>query len=125
MFFLCKLCFWMTVSVLLLQSDAVTGRRADPEARELSKIMGSARETISAASKICKDQRELCAAAPGILTMFGHRIAAGARRISLMQDAAGQTPDGGREDRPSSSRGTLTRSDLEPAWHEPGSKPSV
>jgi hypothetical protein len=121
MFFLLRMAFWLGVVCVFLpsfgtKSDA-TGTQIDPvEAVTLASA------AVSDARGFCERQPQACVAGGKVAVAIGHKAEAGARTLfefistKLSEPAA---PAEEAELKPAPGQGTLTASDMAPAWRAP------
>jgi hypothetical protein len=132
MFFLLRMAFWLGVVCVLLPGGT---RTASPEAQiDATEAMTIAGAAVSDARGFCDRQPEACKAGGKVVIALGHKAEAGARtlyefitaklndRSASRSKAAAGKADAGRSEAttvPAANvdHGTLTASDLSPAWH--------
>jgi len=127
MFFLLRMAFWLGVVCVLLPSG---GSRSNAPNASINPT-----EAVTMASAAVSDMRGFCARQPNacavggkVATALGHRAEAGARTLyhfisARLADTMASKPAGKTAAKPvqvsASDRGTLTASDMQPAWHAP------
>jgi hypothetical protein len=132
MFFLLRMVFWLGVVCVLLSSG---GKSTSPEAQiDASQAVTLASAAVTDVRGFCERQPDACEAGGKVAVAIGHKAEAGARTlydfISKLRDksASAEKADGktvpaslaGKGNVGASSvSGTLTPTDLTPAWHAP------
>jgi len=139
MFFLLRMAFWLGVVCVLLSSG---GKSTSPEAQiDASQAVTLASAAVTDVRGFCERQPDACEAGGKVAVAIGHKAEAGARTlydfISRLREksAAGEKADskGDSKTVPASvagksnagttgsvgHTGTLTPTDLAPAWHAP------
>jgi Family of unknown function (DUF5330) len=127
MFFLLRMAFWLGVVCVLLPSGGPRGSAPDAQI--------DAKEAVTLASAAVSDMRGFCGRQPNacvvggkVVSAIGHKAEAGARTlyqlISAQFDKPAAAPPSDKmaakvADVPAQDRGTLTASDMQPAWHAP------
>jgi hypothetical protein len=118
MFFLLRMTFWLGVVCVLLPSSNSGG----PEAQiDPGQALTVATAAMSDARGFCERQPHACVAGGQVATAIGHKAEAGARTLyQFISTKLAEKP----EEPPAKtvtagSPGTLTSSDLQPAWHQP------
>ncbi|MGH6664824.1 MAG: DUF5330 domain-containing protein [Pseudolabrys sp.] len=122
MFFLLRMAFWLGIVCVLLPSGT---KSTSPDANiDATQAMTLASAAVSDARGFCERQPNACMVGGKVAVAIGHKAEAGARTIykfitaKLAEQsapaektaaAAGQT----------ANQGTLTASDIQPAWHAP------
>lgn len=115
MFFLLRLAFWLcVVCILLPSSNKTTSTGAQIDASE---AMTLATAAVSDVRGFCERQPDACVTGGKVAVALGQKAEAGARTLyefvtKLRERAASGDGTG-------SIQGTLTPSDLAPAWHAP------
>ena len=136
MFFLLRMAFWLSVVCVLLPSGGA--KTATPDAQiDAAQAVTLASAAVSDARGFCERQPDACAVGGKVAVAIGHKAEAGARTLfefistklaeSTAQPAPVATADKSAGNRsagklvPVTARGngTLTPSDLQPAWHAP------
>jgi hypothetical protein len=143
MFFLLRMAFWLGVVCVLLSSG---GQSTSPESRiDASQAVTLASAAVTDVRGFCERQPDACEAGGKVAVAIGHKAEAGARTlyefISKLREkpAATEKADGkgdgkavpaslagksnsgttGSLGNNSHNLGTLTPTDLAPAWHAP------
>jgi hypothetical protein len=143
MFFLLRMAFWLGVVCVLLSSG---GKSTSPEAQiDASQAVTLASAAVSDVRGFCERQPDACEAGGKVAVAIGHKAEAGARTlyefISKLREkpASTEKADGKGDNKTvpaslagksnagttgslgnnSHSSGTLTPTDLAPAWHAP------
>lgn len=121
MFFLLRMAFWLGVVCLLVPSGGPRG--SAPDARI------NAKEAVTLASAAVTDMRGFCGRQPNaciaggkVANALGHKAEAGARTLYRLIAAQFDKPPAGKTKVDAvapQQRGTLTASDMQPAWHAP------
>ena len=129
MFFLLRMAFWLGVVCVLLSSG---GKSTSPEAQiDASQAVTLASAAVTDVRGFCERQPDACEAGGKVAVAIGHKAEAGARTlydfISRLREksASAEKTDGkpvpaslaGKGN--ASVSGTLTPTDLAPAWHAP------
>jgi hypothetical protein len=126
MIFLLRVAFWLGVVCILLPSGGARSRAPDAQI--------DAREAVTLASAAVSDMRGFCARQPNacmvggkVASALGHKAEAGARTLYRLISAqfGGSTTVSTPAGKPAPQvavvsardRGTLTASDMQPAWH--------
>lgn len=127
MFFLLRMAFWLGVVCLLLPNNSGSHTN-DIDAKEVGTVASAA---VSDMHGFCARQPDACVAGSKIAIAVGQKVEAGARTmfefvsnklagestasapIPKAKTAAKVTPVSAHE------QGTLTRTDLQPAWRGP------
>jgi hypothetical protein len=130
MFFLLRMAFWLGVVCVLLSSG---GKSTSPEAQiDAAQAVTLASAAVSDVRGFCERQPDACEAGGKVAVAIGHKAEAGARTlyeiISKLREKPADKADG--KTIPASlagkgnagvtgSVGTLSPTDLAPAWHAP------
>jgi hypothetical protein len=121
MFFLLRMAFWLGVVCVLLPS----GGAKTPDAQiDASTAVAAAGAAMSDMRGFCERQPGACVVGGKVAVAIGQKAEAGARTLYEMISAKlnDKTPTAGTTGQklvPTSVQGTLTPSDLSPAWHGP------
>jgi hypothetical protein len=122
MFFLLRMAFWLGVVCLLLPG---TEAQSPQTAIDATQAMTVASAAVSDASGFCERQPNACVVGGKVAAALGERAEAGARTLyrfisTRLADKPAE-PDKTRLVRVSDQprQGTLTDSDMAPAWHAP------
>ena len=121
MFFLLRMAFWLGVVCVLLSSG---GNSTSPEAQiDASQAVTLASAAVSDVRGFCERQPDACEAGGKVAVAIGHKAEAGARTlyefISKLREKPAEKADGKAVPAPVAGKGTLTPTDLAPAWHAP------
>jgi hypothetical protein len=143
MFFLLRMAFWLGVVCVLLSSG---GKSSSPEAQiDASQAVTLASAAVTDVRGFCERQPDACEAGGKVAVAIGHKAEAGARTlydfISAKLRERAEKSDGKADSKPvaasvagknssgnlgnsgnlgtSGVSGTLTPTDLAPAWHAP------
>ncbi len=118
MFFI-KLAFWIGVAVLLLPTDA----------QQQARLYTTATSAVERATTFCDRNPATCTAAAGAWTSFLKKAEFGARLVGdLMSSSGRQAPEASPPPRQNTSantsepRGTLSSTDMQPAWRGPSAR---
>ncbi|MGH6726788.1 MAG: DUF5330 domain-containing protein [Pseudolabrys sp.] len=122
MFFLLRMAFWLGVVCVLLPSGTKT---ASPEANiDAKQAVTLASAAVTDARGFCDRQPNACEVGGKVAVAIGHKAEAGARTIyefittKLSENSAPADKTATKVISVSApGRGTLTASDLTPAWH--------
>ena len=109
MFFLLRMTFWLGVVCVLLSSG---GKSTSPDSQiDASQAVTLASAAVTDVRGFCERQPDACEAGGKVAVAIGHKAEAGARTlyefISRLREKS------------ASNTGTLTPTDLAPAWHAP------
>jgi len=130
MFFLLRMAFWLGVVCVLF---SVGGKSTSPEAQiDASQAVTLASAAVSDVRGFCERQPDACEAGGKVAVALGHKAEAGARTLydfistKLREKPAEKSDlkaDGkaatGSVAGKGTNPGTLTPTDLAPAWHAP------
>jgi hypothetical protein len=136
MFFLLRMAFWLGVVCLLLPGSGP--KSSDPQI-DATQAMTVASAAVSDARGFCGRQPDACVAGGKVAAAVGEKAEAGARTLfqfitarlagkSTETDRSAAIMNTAQNDKPAArvvkvsdqtQRGTLTRSDMQPAWHAP------
>ena len=119
MFFLLRMAFWLCVVCVLLPSGT---QSTSPDAQiDASEAVTFASAAVSDVRGFCERRPDACATGGKVAVALGHKAEAGARTLyelftrlrekSVAPERADNRVDGGQ--------GTLTPSDIAPAWRSP------
>ncbi|HXD46614.1 MAG TPA: DUF5330 domain-containing protein [Pseudolabrys sp.] len=127
MFFLLRMAFWLGVVCLLLPASGTKSPDGKIDATEAMTVASAA---VSDARGFCGRQPDACVTGGKVAVALGQRAEAGAR--TLYQFISDKLADkGGDKAAPGDKQaaklvtvseqthGTLTRNDMQPAWHAP------
>ncbi len=121
MFFLLRMAFWLGIVCVLLPSVASKSNAPDAQIDPVQAVT-LASAAVSDARGFCERQAEACVVGGKVAVAIGHKAEAGARTIyefisaKLAEPAA--SPDKSVA-KAHPERGTLTASDMAPAWQAP------
>jgi len=122
MFFLLRMAFWLGVVCVLLPSGA---KSTSPDAKiDATQAMSLASAAVSDARGFCARQPDACVVGGKVAVAIGHKAEAGARTIyefitSKMNEPSAPDEKTAAKETPAPGQGTLTSSDVAPAWHAP------
>ena len=124
MFFLLRMAFWLGVVCVLLPSGTKsTSPDANIDAKQAVTLASAA---VSDARGFCDRQPDACVAGGKVAVAIGHKAEAGARTIyefitaKLSEKSAPAEKTGAKAISVSApGQGTLTPTDMQPAWHAP------
>jgi hypothetical protein len=130
MFFLLRMAFWLgVVCVLLPGGTKSTSHDAQIDATQAMTLAGAA---VSDARGFCERQPDACKVGGKVAVALGHKAEAGARTLyefvstKITEKSAPEQKTAGKTGPTSAAKvvpvsnvdhGTLTPSDLSPAWH--------
>ncbi|HYC17354.1 MAG TPA: DUF5330 domain-containing protein [Pseudolabrys sp.] len=117
MFFLLRMAFWLGVVCVLLPSG---GKSTPPEAQiEASEAVTLAGAAVSDVRGFCARQPDACVTGGKVAVALGHKAEAGARTIyEFISKLRAKSASSEKPGKPG-SEGTLTSTDMAPAWHAP------
>ena len=129
MFFLLRMAFWLAVVCVLIPGGS---KSTSPDAQiDAGQAVTLATGAVSDVRGFCERQPDACEAGGKVAVALGHKAEAGARTIydfisKVREKSAEKT---GSTEKPSNKpgsdagqragQGTLTATDLQPAWHAP------
>ena len=128
MFFLLRMAFWLGVVCLLLPGSGAKSPDAKIDANEAMTVASAA---VSDARGFCERQPDACLTGGKVAVALGQRAEAGARTLyqfiserlsdksADVKTAQADKPDARVVPVSDQARGTLTRTDMQPAWHAP------
>lgn len=135
MFFLLRMAFWLGVVCLLLPGSGAKSPDAQIDATQAMTVASAA---VSDARGFCERQPEACVAGGKVAAALGQKAEAGARTLYQFisakladkpadADRTGTVDKTAEADKPAAklvtvsdrAHGTLTRNDMQPAWHAP------
>jgi hypothetical protein len=115
MFFLLRLAFWLCLVCILLPSG---NKSSSTDAKiDASEAVTMATAAVSDVRGFCERQPDACVTGGKVAVALGQKAEAGAR--TLYKFVTKLREKAGSGDRTGSVQGTLTPSDLAPAWHAP------
>jgi hypothetical protein len=121
MFFLLRMAFWLTVVCVLLPSGTKSNSPdAQIDATQAASLAGAA---VSDMRGFCDRQPDACVVGGKVVVAIGYKAEAGARTIyefinSKLAETSATTPTK-LVPAPTANKGTLSASDIAPAWHAP------
>lgn len=134
MFFLLRMAFWLTVVCVLLPSGGEKSSSPDVQVNAVQAVT-LASAAVSDMRGFCERNADACVVGGKVATVIGHRAEAGARtifefvsnKLTDSKSASAEEPAPARVVGVSATgalaapaiKGTLTQSDLKPAWHAP------
>jgi hypothetical protein len=124
MFFLLRMAFWLTVVCVLLPGGGKsTSPDAQIDAAQAATLAGAA---VSDMRGFCDRQPDACVVGGKVAVALGHKAEAGARTIYEFisaklaeKSAPAEKTVAKAAPAPAAGHGTLTASDMAPAWHAP------
>ena len=124
MFFLLRMAFWLGVVCVLLPSS---GKSTSPDANiDATQAVTLASAAVSDVRGFCDRQPDACVVGGKVAVAIGHKAEAGARTIydfitTKLNENTGSVDKPAAKTVPVSApgQGTLTATDLQPAWHAP------
>jgi Family of unknown function (DUF5330) len=119
MFFLLRMAFWLAVVCVLVPSGKSTSPDAQIDASQAVTLAGAA---VSDVRGFCERQPDACETGGKVAVALGHKAEAGARTIfDFISKVREKSASNDKSGKPASdaSQGTLTSSDMAPAWHAP------
>jgi len=132
MFFLLRVAFWLTLVCVLVPGSKSNAPDAKIDAGQAFTVASAA---MSDARGFCERQPQACSAGGEVAAAIGHKAEDGARTLyQLISEKLADKPAekaAPKRDEiaekiaetghtvPVATRGTLTASDLQPAWHGP------
>ena len=115
MFFILRIAFWLAVVCILLPGGTkTTSPDAQMDASEAVTLAGAA---VSDMRGFCERQPDACVTGGKVMVALGHKAEAGARTIYEFITKLREKAASGEKAGP--VQGTLTPTDLAPAWHAP------
>jgi Family of unknown function (DUF5330) len=124
MFFLLRMAFWLSVVCVLLPSGTKSAAPdANIDAKEAVTMAGAA---MSDMRGFCDRQPDACVVGGKVAVALGHKAEAGARTIyefitAKLNEKSASPEKTAAKVIPASGpgQGTLTQTDMAPAWHAP------
>jgi hypothetical protein len=122
MFFLLRMAFWLTVVCVLLPSGTNSNSPdAQIDATQAASLAGAA---VSDVRGFCDRQPDACVVGGKVAVAIGHKAEAGARTIyefinSKLTEKSAPAATAKLVPASTASKGTLSPSDMAPAWHAP------
>jgi hypothetical protein len=129
MFFLLRMAFWLTVVCLLLPSGG--NKETSPDAQiDATQAVSLASAAVSDMRGFCDRQPDACVVGGKVAVAIGHKAEAGARTLyEFITAKLNEKPTPADLAAPKvvpmsatgrdMPKGTLTPSDMQPAWHAP------
>lgn len=130
MFFLLRMAFWLGVVCVLLPGGS---KSSSPDAQiDATQAMTLAGAAVSDARGFCERQPDACKVGGKVAVALGHKAEAGARTLyefvstKITEKSAPEQKTAGKTGASAAAKvvpvsnvdhGTLTQSDLAPAWH--------
>jgi Family of unknown function (DUF5330) len=127
MFFLLRMAFWLCVVCVLL---SFASRSSDPQTQiDAKQAVTLASAAVTDARGFCDRQPDACQVGGSLVVALGHKAEAGARtlyqfisaKLNEPSEPAGKSGTTAAKVVPVSGagNGSLTPSDMQPAWHAP------
>jgi hypothetical protein len=122
MFFLLRMAFWLGVVCVLLPSGT---KSASGDANiDATQAMTLASAAVSDARGFCARQPDACVVGGKVATAIGHKAEDGARTIygfimAKLAEKSAPAENSVASTGQIAGKGTLTASDVQPAWHAP------
>jgi len=118
MFFLLRMAFWLCVVCVLLPSG---NNSTSPDAQiHASEAVTLASAAVSDVRGFCERHPDACVTGGKVAVALGHKAEAGARTLyDLITKLREKSTSSEKSDRPASGQGTLTPTDMAPAWRAP------
>ena len=129
MFFLLRMAFWLSVVCVLLPTGGT--KTTSPDAKiDATQAMTLAGAAVSDMRGFCERQPDACVVGGKVAVALGHKAEAGARSIyefinAKLNEKSAPADKASAKLVPASAtgqgmaNGTLTQSDMAPAWHAP------
>ncbi|HEY1309910.1 MAG TPA: DUF5330 domain-containing protein [Pseudolabrys sp.] len=122
MFFLLRMAFWLGVVCVLLPSGAkTTSADANIDAKQAMTLAGAA---MSDMRGFCNRQPDACVVGGKVAVAIGHKAEDGARTIyefitAKLNEKSAPAEKTAAKEATAPDQGTLTSTDVQPAWHAP------
>jgi len=117
MFFLLRMAFWLCVVCVLLSAG---GRSSSPDAQiDASEAVTLASAAVSDMRGFCERQPDACVTGGKVAVALGHKAEAGARTLYDFVSKLREKSAAGEKTGKPASDGTLTATDMAPAWRAP------
>lgn len=119
MFFLLRMAFWLGVVCVFLPNVGSKAPEAQIDPVEAVTLASAA---VSDARGFCERQPQACLAGGKVAVAIGHKAEAGARTLFEFISTKLTEPSASAEKpaaKPAPGQGTLTASDMAPAWQAP------
>ena len=121
MFFLLRMAFWLGVVCVLLPGSGAKSPDAQIDATQAMTLASAA---VSDARGFCERQPDACKVGGKVAVALGHKAEAGARTLYEFvttklneKSAPAAKTSAAKPEASNVDHGTLTQSDLNPAWH--------
>jgi hypothetical protein len=120
MFFLLRMTFWLCVVCVLLPSGT---KSTSPDAHiDATQAMNLASAAVSDARGFCGRQPDACVTGGKVAIAIGRKAEAGARTLyefitAKLSETSAPAEKTAAKDTSAQGQGTLTASDIQPAWH--------
>ena len=119
MFFLLRMAFWLCVVCVLLPSGS---KSTSPDAQiDASEAVTIASAAVSDARGFCERRPDACVTGGKVAVAIGHKAEAGARTlyefITKLREKSATSEK--TDNKAAAGQGTLTPSDMAPAWRAP------
>ena len=118
MFFLLRMAFWLGVVCVLLPGNSAKL----PESQiDTASAVSAAGAAVTDMRGFCERQPQACVVGGKVAVAIGTKAEAGARTLYelISSKLSERTAGSDQKSAPISSQGTLTPSDIAPAWHSP------
>jgi uncharacterized protein DUF5330 len=118
MFFLLRMAFWLGVVCVLLPSGM---QATSPDANiDPKEAMTLATAAVSDMRGFCERHPDACVAGGKVAVAIGHKAEAGARTIyDFISTKLNEKTAPAEKSAAAAAQGTLTQSDMQPAWRAP------
>lgn len=121
MFFILRMAFWLCVVCVLLPSGNTT---TSPDAKiDASEAVTLASAAVSDVRGFCERHPDACVTGGKVAVALGHKAEAGARTlyelITKLREKSTSPDKAENKAAPGAALGTLTPTDLAPAWRAP------
>jgi len=122
MFFLLRMAFWLSVVCVLLPSGT---KSASPEANiDAKQAVTMAGAAVTDMRGFCDRQPDACEVGGKVAVALGHKAEAGARTLyefitTKLAEKSAPAEKTAAKAAPVPGQGTLTPTDMAPAWHAP------
>jgi Family of unknown function (DUF5330) len=114
-FFLLRMAFWLCIVCVLLPSGT---KSTSPEAQiDASEAVTLASAAVSDMRGFCERQPDACVTGGKVAVALGHKAEAGAR--TLYEFITKLREKSAASEKANPGQGTLTSTDMAPAWHAP------
>src|SRR6476646_10351165 len=117
MFFLLRIAFWLGVVCVLLPNGT---KSASPEAQiNATEAVTLASAAVADTRGFCERQPDACVTGGKVAVALGHKAEAGARTLYDFVSKLREKSAAGEKTGKPASDGTLTATDMAPAWRAP------